>query len=246
MCQLLDLPNEILQQIVDDIVYIDLENLTLCCKRLHALGDKALLEHRKEKAKYTRITCKASETRRTETVLHPLIILRDVLFSKDVGLYPKALDLQHYPEFNEATTAENMTPLKGELITALRDSSFASGREKVSLIRGFHAESICKVMATVLCLLPNLQSISIPIIVLHNTWLRSSIWDIPVVSQEDRRPQPLSKLVKISIEGSMFNPFDKIWPILNSPSLRSLSIYEMRAAGSPILGIFQALQASRA
>ena len=40
MRQLLDLANETLLQIIDDVIYIDLESLTLSCKRLYVLEKK--------------------------------------------------------------------------------------------------------------------------------------------------------------------------------------------------------------
>lgn len=83
---LLDLPNEVLLQIIGNTNVEDIESFSSCNKRIRSLFEPALQLHMKRKIKYSKTELGCSQTQINP---HAVTLLRDVLESPAIALYPR-------------------------------------------------------------------------------------------------------------------------------------------------------------
>ena len=93
---LLDLPNEVLLQIILNIPNEDLDSFASTCKALHSLASDALREHQARKAMYAHIKYgDPEENDRNSTWVHPTLMLRDLLRDNLLS-YPRILSINDH------------------------------------------------------------------------------------------------------------------------------------------------------
>ena len=94
MANILDLPNEILLQIIEEFkeaVPTDIESLTACCKRIRALGDKLLEIHRTHRRLYGSVgSSDQGDLDKADRLLLLYLQLRDLLAIERLCLYLEA------------------------------------------------------------------------------------------------------------------------------------------------------------
>ena len=97
MSQLLDLPNEVLDKIVDQIHPDDIINFSLCRKEIHHLAKDAVSLHLHRERLYKIVTLHGCH--RHENNSHPLRLIRDICMDWRTGEYTKLLVFQccHHP-----------------------------------------------------------------------------------------------------------------------------------------------------
>lgn len=100
MPELLDLPNEILQQVFEDLRWVaddfyDIESFPFCCKTLMAIVENSITEHKLWKGLYSFIAIHMPETRTIIdapfTSFHPAILLRELLDDPRKMIYPRTI-----------------------------------------------------------------------------------------------------------------------------------------------------------
>ena len=95
-CFLLDLPNEVLLQIISDIPNAALDSFAATCKTLRGLANGALRQHRARKAIYAHVTYGDPAKDDEETTwVHPTLMLRDLL-RNDLFSYPRTLSINDH------------------------------------------------------------------------------------------------------------------------------------------------------
>ena len=91
MRQLLDLPSEVILNILEQVSNADLDNFTSTCSLIYHLALKVLQGHRWRKHHYANITYGDPDWTRDETTwVHPTLMLRD-LVAGDLLYYPRAM-----------------------------------------------------------------------------------------------------------------------------------------------------------
>ncbi|KAI4247203.1 MAG: hypothetical protein L6R40_001546 [Gallowayella cf. fulva] len=96
---MLDLPNEVLLEIISNVRNADLDSFASTCKVLRTLAAPALREHRDRKELYAKITYGQPKDKYEENFwLHPTLMLRHLL-SHDLFCYPTSLAIRdhNYP-----------------------------------------------------------------------------------------------------------------------------------------------------
>lgn len=96
MPRLLELPNEVLHQIIQEIWPDDIENFASCCKILNELSQNALARHRGLRDKYNVINLDPNTVRhkvvnRDVRFTHPVSFLRAILENPRIAYYPEEL-----------------------------------------------------------------------------------------------------------------------------------------------------------
>lgn len=164
MSRLLAFPNETLLQVINEVVHVDLENLTLSCKLIYELGKHALQTHRKRKAKYTNIICGPIRDGKNATELHPTLLLRDVLMDSDVALYPLHLSLSAFIHTFGPSVLDEAIRILPELNDIVKSIihriPYAENEFEEEWISSVLKGGRCSTVVLLLCLLPNLQSFS--------------------------------------------------------------------------------------
>ncbi|KAL8748763.1 MAG: hypothetical protein Q9184_007101, partial [Pyrenodesmia sp. 2 TL-2023] len=96
---ILDLPNEILLQIISQTSNADLDSLTSTCRLVRNLAHDVLRDHRARKKAYTSIAYRDPGTNEEKTTWdHPTLMLRD-LQRDDLFWYPTKLSI-NYPYYD--------------------------------------------------------------------------------------------------------------------------------------------------
>lgn len=97
--RLLNLPNEVLFQIISVTANADLDNFTLSCKTVRNLGAQTLREHRARKKLYEHIIYgDPDKNRKSTTWKHPTLMLRD-LIDTDLLYYPLRLSIADHDHY---------------------------------------------------------------------------------------------------------------------------------------------------
>lgn len=235
MSPLLDFPTEILQQILEDVVHSDLESVTLCCKRLYVLGIKALLEHREQKGKYTKIICSPTKRSQGENVFDPTLLLRDVLNDHNMASYPEIL---HITGFGSGSEYDARSSDSKQVLHDLHDKLIAMigpipyeyyprgcvERNKESWFRSVLEGDLPSTVALLLCLLPELRLFSIGHTRMFSNGLGDIVSQIGLSSLKGyKNHRVLSQLTEVTLNScGITNMTECLFAFAGLPSLRSL------------------------
>lgn len=91
MSALQDLPTEVLQQIIGEVIPDDVINFAVCCKDVNALAEARLKQHKQCCMNYTEL--RYSGCFRHEDQDHPVKLLRRICLDKHIACYPKFLSI---------------------------------------------------------------------------------------------------------------------------------------------------------
>ena len=101
MHQLLDLPNELLLDIINVVPVGDIEAFTSCNKRIHALSYDVLQKYKKMKVKWSTVRCTSRATSKgvmdVRLHVHPVIWLYEITLDETVASYPTSLIIHDVP-----------------------------------------------------------------------------------------------------------------------------------------------------
>lgn len=240
MPQLLDLPNEILLQIIAPTNVEDIESFSSCNKRIRLLFGPVLQLHMERKIKYskTELGCSQTQTR----FPHAIMLLRDVLESPAVALYPRTVVIgdcvnvsdNYWPDRVPAHRQEAILEIKDaiarctELLSAHVDACpYIPMSDKL----GWKGE-ICNgneftALAFLIMLFPNLKSITISDVRFYLGRVSDAVKNIAAAQQDLRESiHPLQKLTTVRLERSSqgFQAwFDFLEPFADLESVRHLA-----------------------
>lgn len=128
MSQLLNLPTEVLLQIIDDMLPPDLENFCRCCKGLEKFAEKALLHHQSMKASYSNISCDSYlHGFLIDNNQHPIAILQAILKDDRFAYYPREIEVGSRGLYNSDAP-------DCQVISTVANSVKDSGSKPLSLV----------------------------------------------------------------------------------------------------------------
>ena len=181
MPQFLDLPNEILLQIIAPTNVEDMGSFSSCSKRIHSLFGDVLKLHKARKIKYSKTVLGLRQTQIKSP--HAVLLLRDVLENPDIAHYPTKLvigdcvnTLDDWPDWSPTRHQEEMSEINDaiaqcrDLLSAKVDACPYIGTIDDSCSRAFYTqrwmEELCEgnertAVAFLVTLFPNLKSITI-------------------------------------------------------------------------------------
>ena len=218
MAQLLDLPDELLLDILDVIRVEDIEAFTSCNKRIHSLSEDALQKHRAMKKKYSEIKLISwgEGTLTVDVCLsdHPVFWLHEILQDEKAASYPTCLRI-HDDEVDHLDEGDNclmtadeddeqldrifriLDEMKGCVYSKLKQSPYIQRKD---LIDGkpdiYWNPSFETSLALLLTSLPNLRSIFIEAPFNNIFEIESVITEIGKANRADKeQPHALSGLV---------------------------------------------------
>ena len=193
MVNLMDFPDELLLQIVDETLPDGIEALARCSSRSAILSSDALKKHEADKEKYQNIEIKEGEC--------PGPLLIEVVQNPRCGQYPRYVNFEYCREdvrvpldqdiaedLTQALVQQPCVPLK-ELLHWTQEAT--SGNQDV-------------IIAILLLLLPNVESLLIP----SYRYCESLIRNVVKWSRESIIPQPnlpLARLENVTIWDDQWN-----------------------------------------
>lgn len=178
MCQLLDLPNELLLDVISVVRVDDIEAFTSCNKRLRALSHDVLQEHREMKMKYSTIRCTSMPASQgvmdVRLPVFPVVWLYEIILNKTVASYPTRLiihDISNYR--NDPTRGHGITTnylsydkldarignVDDQLRLKLEQCPYIQAKDMDTWMQDPPWIDFDTALALLLSLLPNLQSI---------------------------------------------------------------------------------------
>ncbi|KAL9036227.1 MAG: hypothetical protein Q9180_004421 [Flavoplaca navasiana] len=255
---LVQLPAEVLHEIISNVRNADLDNFTATCRIVRSLAAKSLRTHQERKALYANITYGDSSRNDARTIwVHPTFMLRDLL-DEDLFCYPRKLsiyddiylgaDWEDSRSYDSDDTSEVSKALvcvsehlKPSMIPAFQQ---VDGDEDLTcdiLQKG----DIGATLGLLLILLPNLTTLSITDFNEQSNGMGNlkQILDIILADSNDRTrtaamgpTQPLSKLRHVhftrsdqGMEGDLWDL--EMWaPLFYLPSVRSVRAEYIRAS----------------
>ncbi|MCJ1459161.1 hypothetical protein MMC28_009538 [Mycoblastus sanguinarius] len=208
MAVLLDLPNEILIQIIDDTIPDDIENFSQCCDRIANLAEETLEQHDDDKRNFDGPIISEHGN---EPHYSPLDFLKTIIRNPQLALYPKRLwlgdgDDDYYNTHHDDPDGRD-TDIEDEMKDGIRkllvDCPYIPHQDIerwASKIRGkcYHAGT-----ALLLALLPNLRSISLYDSFYLGDYLREMLDNITEASHDPYPRQgslALSKLRRVRVK----------------------------------------------
>jgi hypothetical protein len=255
MARLLDLPDEILLEALSFTDHEDIEAFTSCCKRLYGVGRDVRTQHFERKDNYGTIVCGDVYADGTPTT-HPLKILQGMINDEILFSYPTKMIILECSRDNpnEAVTHWSDTDLEqayekivDEIIEAipkvLRRSPYFGHQEVVQDLDWILSGAIEPVVALLLTILPNLQSIEM------RNYTRSIGDDVDeilkdLVKANAALPSMRHSLPKLSSvymyggqtegDGNEYEEFDRLQPYIGLPSMRHLGGSQVRGLASGV------------
>ena len=216
MARFLDLPNELILQVIDSILPEDLENFAQSCKRCRSVADDALRSHRQLIRRYT--IMKNGKGRTISSML------KEVLIDPVIGRYIKHLSLSYI-----AGSKRNLTPTYSAedlelFVAASEDSQFLSprGQNTVTCYRDIIERANEDILLAILLpLLPNLKSLRFPRVSNDG----DHCWTSHMFSHLPHHSTPtLTNLSTVCINvGRVYLHLDEAKAYANLPSVKSLS-----------------------
>ena len=207
MNQLLDLPNELLLDIINVVAVEDTEAFTSCNKRIYALSHDVLQKYRAMKMKYSTVRCTTTESSRSvmdvHLHVHPVVWLYEIILDKTIASYPTRLiihgtrrdffDRRIYPGLD--ARIGNVTD---QIHLKLDQCPYIQPQDLDYWKRFNNFGGFDNALALLLTLLPNLQFISVGgfLGMIHSTqYMLSKIAEAHQKSSQNSHP--LSRLVSI-------------------------------------------------
>lgn len=169
MTNLLDLPTEIVEQIVDFTIPNGISKFTESCQAIHDIGERFISADQRFRCyrSYGAIYI-SNVTDEDEGVFNPLDLFQDILRAPRLARYPKTLTLGQwdnprrtiddvYPEGHEIDVAD--VALEGKIVKEVRGCSYIPDNEKDLWIGEIKRGNVDTITAFLLTLLPNIQEI---------------------------------------------------------------------------------------
>lgn len=249
MASLLGLPNEILNQIIDDVPPDDIENFAATCQRLRDLAAAALMIHCERKRKYTDLNFFACYRHAGAAENHPIMLFDEIYKDNKVASYPKSLGIlccdkydDERDSFNqdESDIARRVTA-KLDFSTMLQPYLGTSYRVKSSTN---YCEDIQKggralLLALLLTQLRNLETVSISKYGSHGHGLHflQAVCMLANHGPENLEPNPLSNLRTVNLSEpdlslSSLNDLSILTLFPQLGAVRSLNVYRFGEASS--------------
>ncbi|CAD6578117.1 MAG: hypothetical protein ASARMPRED_008534 [Alectoria sarmentosa] len=200
MACLLDTPNEILLQIVNQLVHADIESFALSCKRIYSLSESAIINHREKSTKYENVTCGAVriDGRQIDDGFHPTLLLRDFLMDDSLCLYPlifRAGDCSYFSEQIMVEVGTALGDLEDVVRLKIQESPYIIVGKKGDWVKKVLAGHTESTVALLLSLLLNVKNVYLSGLCLEYSHLESVLARISTLSHSNRkRCHPLSKL----------------------------------------------------
>ncbi|KAF6232930.1 hypothetical protein HO173_008893 [Letharia columbiana] len=217
MATILGLPNELLSQVVDLTDPDDLESLSACCKRIHGSAEKRIKQHRNFKDKYTTITFDDAAPE-DQTVIHPFVLLQDVLLEPRIAHYPGVINLRSWsikpmqspyyldPDTVSLQVAQRCTQRIHDVITQcpyLRRERPADPEEPADPESEIQRGNPDAAIALLLTLFPNLQTLNVTQRLFLYSNVRKMIYKIQQVQSkvpsDAKSSQAFSKLARVDV-----------------------------------------------
>ena len=250
MSQLLDLPNELLLDIINVIRVDDIEAFASCTQRIRALSHDVLQKHREMKMKYSTIRCTSMPvSHRVMDVrlqVHPVIWLYEIILDGTVASYPTSLII-HDPSDSRTDPRYDANPpmkypgsdarkrdVEDKIRSILEHCPYIQPRDMHLWMRRPPWLYFDTALGLLLSLLPNLQTIFIggprP---LRTDGTQYMLAHIARENQKyNHNTNPLSRLVSIdrfSEEGVRWGckELDFYLTFINFPSIRRIGGYSV-------------------
>jgi len=206
MASLLDLPNELLLQIIGKTIPDDIESFSECCTDMKVLAEEMLAQHKSDHYSYSAVKITDCSDIASEAI-NPRDLLEDILRTPRLALYPTHVFIgESWDRFMvqssniEGTEEDFDDELKDLIRKALEDCPYVYPNEVDERASDIRRGGMDATMAMLLALLPNVQSIK-----LFDKWfIGDYCWDmldrITKASHEKYLPQDaLSKLTKVGV-----------------------------------------------
>ncbi|CAF9942452.1 hypothetical protein IMSHALPRED_003689 [Imshaugia aleurites] len=241
MAKLLDLPNELLLDVIDDVCVEDIEAFTSCNKRIHSLSEDILQRHRAMKKKYSKVRVQSwdSKTKDVSGRVHPIVWLHNIMLDETVASYPTHLYIEDWEGYDDpALWDENedatgiSTESKESIFSKLAQCSYIQ-RKEVQRWKDVEDSSDSDyfdiALALLMTLLPNLRSIIICCLTNYISYTKYMLAQIAKAHQAVQgQRHALSRLVTLVIvknkyHDSLRTSLDFCLPFTSFPSVLSVS-----------------------
>ncbi len=238
MAQILDLPNELLLDIVGVIGVEDIEAFTSCNKRILSLSQNVLQKHRAMKKKYSnvRLTDSNLDTLDLRRCVHPVVWLRDILLDETAASYSTHLHIQQRQHdtrvidaIDETSVYRIIAEVKEQVHSKMEKCPYIQRKD---LEEWTHDLATCaryecfdRSLALLLTLLPKLHSIFIDSVYRGLTRTNYILTQVAKAYEADEGIQhPLSQLVSLDRNNRRRHiPLGFFFPLKGLPLLRSVS-----------------------
>lgn len=248
MAQLLDLPNELLQDIISIIRVDDIEAFTSCNKLIRALSRDVLQRHREMKMKYSTIRCTSQsisyDSMDVRLGVHAL--LYEIILDGTVASYPTTLILHdgshhrtnrspgHHPPLEYPVSDARKRDVENQIRLKLWQCPYIKLKDMHLWIQRPPWLYFDTALSLLLSLLPNLRSIFTGGIMIYLPYTQYMLAQIAKGNQKySDNSNPLSRLVSIDL----FHEAGPEWPskrlelylrFTDFPSIRRIGGYDVR------------------
>ena len=214
MTKLLDLPNELLLDIISVIRVDDIEAFTSCNKLIRALSHDALQKYREMKMKYSTIRCTSMPVSHSvmdvRLYVHPVTWLYEIISDGTVASYPTSLIINdesdrrtnprrgYDPPLEYPTSDARKRDIEEQIRLKLEQCPYIEPKDMDLWMRRPPWLYFDTALSLLLSLLPNLQSIFTGGIRFLNPRTQYMLAQIAKANQKySHDSNPLSKLVSI-------------------------------------------------
>ena len=154
MLRLTELPNETLGQIMGSFLCDDIDNFSVCCKRLHAVSAVSFPKHKEMKRQYSYVTY---STRQRNGFLHPLYFLQALLQTPAIASYVKTLRVQYTESTGDILNTANS--LENKLQDIVQSLPYLSANENAECIAELLNACPNRCFAIIATMLPSLTKL---------------------------------------------------------------------------------------
>ena len=212
MNQLLDLPNELLQDIINVVHVDDLEAFTSCNKFIHALSRDVLQRHREMRMKYSTIRCTSKTISHgvmdVRLYVHPVTWLYEIISDGTVASYPTSLIIHDkvdhrtrpWPGYDpplEYPASDTRKRVEDQIQLKLEQCPYIEPKDMDLWLRRPPWLYFDTALSLLLSLLPNLQSILTGHIGIELPRTQYMLARIARANQECSHENPLSRVFSI-------------------------------------------------
>ena len=155
MPQLIELPNETLEQIIESFHSDDIDSFSICCKHLYALSAAKFPKHKQMKRQYSYTSCSVDRPG-TFNVSHAVLLFRAFSGNPDITKYVKTLQLQCRDSHQVMTNAQD---LQEELRAFVQSLPYLTTSQKDKWIQGSLDGLEGRTTALILLMLPCLEKL---------------------------------------------------------------------------------------
>ena len=244
MSQLLDLPNELLQDIIGVVHVDDIEAFTSCNRLIHTLSHDVLQRHREMKMKYSTIRCTDKTISHgvmdVRLYVHPVTWLYEIIADETVASYPTSLIIHdvlnhrttHSPDYElrlEYPASDARKRVEDQIRLKLEQCPYIEPKDMNLWLRRPPWLYFDTALSLLLSLLPNLQSILTGDVSVDLPRTQYMLVQIARANQKNSHDSnPLSRLISIDRyqdagRRSACRLLDLYLSFTEFPSIRSIS-----------------------